>query len=211
MSHAIPDALCRCAWVDLSKPDYVAYHDEEWGVPVHDDRKLFEFIVLESAQAGLSWYTILRKRENYRQAFDAFDPEKIALYDAAKVEELLGNAGIIRHRLKVLATINNAQRFLAVQAAFGSFDAYLWQFVGGKPSVNHRKTLAEYPATTPESDTLSKDLKQRGFKFLGSTVCYAFMQATGMVNDHMLDCFRRTEQHECLQQQREITPPANKE
>jgi DNA-3-methyladenine glycosylase I len=134
---------CRCAWVDLSKPDYVAYHDEEWGVPVHDDRKLFEFIVLESAQAGLSWYTILRKRENYRQAFDDFDPEKIALYDATKVEELLGNAGIIRNRLKVLATINNAQRFLAVQAEFGSFDAYLWQFVGGKPIVNHRKTLAD--------------------------------------------------------------------
>ena len=190
----IPSTPCRCAWVDLSKPDYVAYHDEEWGVPVHDDRKLFEFIVLESAQAGLSWYTILRKRENYRQAFDDFDPEKIALYDAAKVEELLGNAGIIRNRLKVLATINNAQRFLAVQAEFGSFDAYLWQFVGGKPIVNHRKTLAEYASTTPESDAMSKDLKKRGFKFMGSTVCYAHMQATGMVNDHMLDCFRCNEE-----------------
>lgn len=191
MSHAAPDAPCRCAWVDLSKPDYVAYHDEEWGVPVHDDRKLFEFIVLESAQAGLSWYTILRKRENYRLAFDQFDPEKIALYDTAKVEELLGNAGIIRNRLKVLATINNAQRFLEVQAEFGSFDAYLWQFVGGKPIVNTWRALAECPATTLESDAMSKDLKKRGFKFMGSTVCYAHMQATGMVNDHTLDCFRR--------------------
>ncbi len=190
----IPSTPCRCPWVDLSKPDYVAYHDEEWGVPVHDDRKLFEFIVLESAQAGLSWYTILRKRENYRQAFDQFDPEKIALYDAAKVEELLGNAGIIRNRLKVLATINNAQRFLAVQAEFGSFATYLWQFVGGKPIVNTRRTLADYPATTPESDAMSKDLKKRGFKFMGSTVCYAHMQATGMVNDHMLDCFRCNEE-----------------
>ena len=185
---------CRCAWVDLSKPDYVAYHDEEWGVPVYDDRKLFEFLVLESAQAGLSWYTILRKREHYRQAFDQFDPEKIALYDAAKVEALLGNAGIIRNRLKVLATINNAHRFLAVQAEFGSFATYIWQFVGGKPIVNHRKNLAEYTATTPESDAMSKDLKKRGFKFMGSTVCYAYMQATGMVNDHMLDCFRRDSQ-----------------
>ena len=182
--------LCRCAWVDLSKPDYVAYHDEEWGVPVHDDRKLFEFLVLESAQAGLSWYTILRKRDTYRQAFDDFDPEKIVRYDDAKIQELLGNPGIIRNRLKVLATINNAQSFLAVQAEFGSFDAYLWRFVGGNTIVNHRKTLAEYTATTPESDAMSKDLKKRGFKFMGSTVCYAYMQATGMVNDHMLDCFR---------------------
>ncbi len=182
---------CRCAWVDLSKPDYVAYHDEEWGVPVHDDRKLFEFMVLESAQAGLSWYTILRKRENYREAFDGFDPEKIARYDAAKVEALLGNAGIIRNRLKILATITNAQCFLTVQREVGSFDAYIWQFVGGKPMVNHWKTLAEYPSTTPESDAMSRDLKKRGFKFMGSTVCYAHMQATGMVNDHMLACFRR--------------------
>lgn len=182
---------CRCSWVDLSKPDYVAYHDEEWGVPVHDDRKLFEFLVLESAQAGLSWYTILRKRENYRQAFDGFNPEKIALYDDNKVQELLNNPGIVRNRLKVLATINNARRFLAIQAEFGSFDTYIWQFVGGKPIINHWKTLAECPATTPESDAMSKDLKKRGFKFLGSTVCYAHMQATGMVNDHLLDCFRR--------------------
>lgn len=182
--------LCRCAWVDLSKPDYVAYHDDEWGVPVYDDRKLFEFIVLESAQAGLSWYTILRKRENYRQAFDQFDPAKIARYDAAKVAELLSNAGIIRNRLKVLATIHNAQRFLAVQAEFGSFAAYVWQFVGGKPIVNRWNSVAEYPTTTPASDALSKDLQQRGFKFMGSTVCYAYMQAMGMVNDHTRDCFR---------------------
>jgi DNA-3-methyladenine glycosylase I len=185
--------LCRCPWVDLSKPDYVAYHDEEWGVPVHDDRKLFEFIVLESAQAGLSWYTILRKREGYRQAFDAFDPEKIRHYDEHKVAELLANPGIIRNRLKVLATINNAQRFLDVQAEFGSFDAYIWRFVDGKPIANERRTLADYPATTKESDALSKDLKKRGFKFMGSTVCYAHMQATGMVNDHARGCFRREE------------------
>ena len=181
---------CRCPWADPNKPDYLAYHDEEWGVPVHDDRKLFEFIVLESAQAGLSWYTILRKREGYRQAFDAFDPEKISRYDDQKVAELLANSAIVRNRLKVLATINNAQRFLAIQAEFGSFDAYLWRFVGGKTLVNAWHTLAECPATTPESDALSRDLKQRGFKFMGSTVCYAYMQATGLVNDHLLDCFR---------------------
>ena len=181
---------CRCPWADPSKPDYLAYHDEEWGVPVHDDRKLFEFIVLESAQAGLSWYTILRKREGYRQAFDAFDPEKISRYDDQKVAELLANPAIVRNRLKVLATINNAHRFLAIQAEFGSFDAYLWRFVGGKTLVNAWHTLAECPATTPESDALSKDLKQRGFKFMGSTVCYAYMQAVGLVKDHLLDCFR---------------------
>lgn len=191
MAATIDLTLPRCAWVDLSKPDYVAYHDHEWGVPVHDDRKLFEFIVLESAQAGLSWYTILRKREHYRAAFDAFDPAKIACYDAAKVEALLGNTGIIRNRLKVLATINNAQRFLEVQAAFGSFAAYLWQFVDGKPILNHWRTQAECPSTSPVSDALSKDLQQRGFQFMGSTVCYAYMQAIGMVNDHALDCFRR--------------------
>jgi DNA-3-methyladenine glycosylase I len=184
---------CRCPWVDLSKPDYVAYHDEEWGVPVHDDRKLFEFVVLESAQAGLSWYTILRKREGYRQAFDNFDAEKIARYDDAKVQELLTNSGIIRNRLKIQSTITNAQSFLNIQAEFGSFDAYLWQFVDGKPKVNVWHTLAECPATTPESDAMAKDLKKRGFKFMGSTVCYAHMQATGMVNDHLLSCFRREE------------------
>ena len=185
---------CRCPWADPNKPDYLAYHDEEWGVPVHDDRNLFEFIVLESAQAGLSWYTILRKREGYRQAFDAFDPEKISHYDDQKVVELLANPAIVRNRLKVLATINNAQRFLAIQAEFGSFDAYLWGFVGGKPIVNAWRTLAECPATTPASDALSKDLKQRGFKFMGSTVCYAYMQAVGLVNDHLLDCFRYGDQ-----------------
>lgn len=185
------DEVCRCAWVDLSKPDYVAYHDTEWGVPVHDDRTLFEFLVLESAQAGLSWYTILRKREAYRQAFDGFDASIIARYDADKVAELLANAGIVRNRLKVLATINNAQRFLAVQAEFGSFSAYVWGFVGGRPQVNAWRTLAECPARTTESDALSADLKRRGFKFMGSTVCYAYMQAVGMVNDHLLGCFRR--------------------
>lgn len=186
-------SLCRCSWVDLSKPDYVAYHDEEWGVPVHDDRKLFEFVVLESAQAGLSWYTILRKREGYRQAFDDFDAEKIARYDAAKVQALLLDPGIVRNRLKIQATITNAQSFLKIQAEFGSFDAYLWQFVGGQPKVNAWNTLAECPASTPESDAMAKDLKKRGFKFMGSTVCYAHMQATGMVNDHWVGCFRREE------------------
>lgn len=185
--------VCRCSWVDLGKPDYVAYHDEEWGVPVHDDRKLFEFLVLESAQAGLSWYTILRKREGYREAFAGFDPEQVARFDDARVQELLANPGIVRNRLKILATINNAQRFLSIQQAFGSFDAYIWRFVDGQPIVNEFHTLAECPATTTESDALSKDLKKRGFKFMGSTVCYAHMQATGMVNDHLLDCFRRAE------------------
>jgi DNA-3-methyladenine glycosylase I len=191
MPSITPSQPCRCPWVDLRKPDYVAYHDEEWGVPVHDDSKLFEFLVLEAAQAGLSWYTILRKRENYRLAFDGFDPAKIARYDAVRVQALLSNAGIVRNRLKVLATINNAQRFLEVQAEFGSFAVYLWQFVDGKPIVNHWKTLAEYPATTRESDAMSQDLKKRGFKFMGSTVCYAHMQATGLVDDHMPGCFRR--------------------
>lgn len=186
-------AFCRCSWVDLSKPDYVAYHDTEWGVPVHDDAKLFELIVLESAQAGLSWYTILRKREGYRQAFDQFDAQKIALYGDEKVSELLANPGIVRNRLKVLATINNAQCFLAIQKEFGSFDAYLWTFVAGKPIESRWQTPAECPVTSGASDTLSCDLKRRGFKFMGSTVCYAYMQAVGMVNDHTLDCFRRAE------------------
>ncbi len=185
--------ICRCSWVDLSKPDYVAYHDAEWGVPVHDDAKLFEFIVLESAQAGLSWYTILRKREGYCQAFDQFDAQKIARYGDEKVAELIANPGIVRNRLKVLATISNARCFLAIQKEFGSFDAYLWGFVGGTPKVNERHSLAECPASTAESDALSRDLKLRGFKFMGSTVCYAYMQAVGMVNDHLLDCFRREE------------------
>lgn len=187
------DSLCRCPWVDLTKPDYIAYHDKEWGVPVHDDRTFFEFLTLEAAQAGLSWYTVLRKRENYRQALDGFDPAKIARYNHRKVQELLTNSGIIRNRLKILAAINNAQRFLEIQSEFGSFDEYIWRFVDGRPIVNKLRDQEDYPATSRESDALSKDLRQRGFKFMGSTVCYAHMQATGMVNDHALDCFRRRE------------------
>ncbi len=200
MSSKAPDPrmmlshpLCRCPWVDLSKPDYLHYHDQEWGVPVHDDRRLFEFLILEAAQAGLSWYTVLRKRENYRIAFSHFDPAKVASYEEQKVRALLGNPGIIRNRAKILAAVNNAQRFLEIQQAFGSFAAYIWRFVDGKPIVHHLRELADYPATSRESDAMSKDLRQRGFKFLGSTVCYAHMQATGMVNDHAMDCFRRPE------------------
>ena len=181
----------RCPWVDLSKPDYIAYHDKEWGVPVHDDRTLFEFLTLESAQAGLSWYTVLRKRENYRKAFDNFDPKKVAKYGDKKVQQLLSDAGIIRNRAKILAAIHNAARFLEVQKEFGSFDAYSCSFTGGKTIVGKPKTLKDYRATSPESDALSKDLRKRGFKFVGSTVIYAHMQATGMVNDHVMNCFRR--------------------
>ena len=183
----------RCPWVDLSKADYVAYHDREWGVPVYDDRLLFEFLTLEAAQAGLSWYTVLRKREHYRLAFDHFDPEKIASYDEQQVAMLLSNPGIIRNRQKIAAAIGNARRFLEVQAAFGSFAAYMWRFVHGRPIVHEIRTLRDYPATSPESDAMSKDLRQRGFRFVGSTICYAHMQATGMVNDHLVDCFRRQE------------------
>ena len=179
----------RCAWVS-DDPLYLAYHDQEWGVPVHDDRKLFEFLILEGAQAGLSWITILKKRENYRRVLDGFDVEKISLYDTAKTRALLADPGIVRNRLKVAATIQNAKSFLAVQKEFDSFDAYVWQFVGGKPKRNRWKTIADVPAKTPESDALSKDLAKRGFKFVGSTICYAFMQAVGMVNDHSTDCFR---------------------
>jgi DNA-3-methyladenine glycosylase I len=185
--------LCRCPWVDQTKPDYVAYHDREWGTPVHDDRLLFEFLTLEAAQAGLSWYTVLRKRENYRAAFDSFDPKRVARYDEGKIAALLQDAGIIRNRAKIEAAVHNAGRYLAVQEEFGSFDAYLWRFVDGRPIVNELRTLADYPATSPESDALSRDLRRRGFKFVGSTICYAHMQATGMVNDHTLDCFRRKE------------------
>lgn len=185
--------LCRCPWVDLSKPDYVEYHDKEWGVPVYDDRLIFEFLTLESAQAGLSWYTVLKKRENYRAAFENFEAEKIARFDQVKIEALLQNPGIIRNRLKVEATVNNARRFLEVQAAHGSFSDYIWGFVDGEPKVNAPRTLADYPATSKESDALSKDLKSRGFKFMGATVCYAHMQATGMVNDHALECFRKNQ------------------
>ena len=185
------DIFNRCPWVDLTKPDYVAYHDREWGVPVHDDRVMFEFLTLEAAQAGLSWYTVLRKRDSYRKAFAGFDPEKIARYGKRQIESLLKNAGIIRNRAKILAAINNAAKFIDVQEEFGSFDAYIWRFVGGKPLVHRFRTLKDYLATSPESDALSKDLKQRGFKFVGSTICYAHMQATGMVNDHVAGCFRR--------------------
>jgi DNA-3-methyladenine glycosylase I len=178
----------RCAWAsgELS----VRYHDEEWGVPVHDDRTLFEFLILEGAQAGLSWSTILNKRENYRQAFDGFDAKRIARYDRRKVERLLRDPGIVRNKLKIASTIANAQAFLQVQKEFGSFDRYIWQFVGGKPRVNSPKSMKQVPASTPESDAMSKDLKKRGFRFVGSTICYAFMQAVGMVNDHVVECFR---------------------
>lgn len=179
----------RCGWCSTD-PLYIAYHDEEWGVPVHDDGKLFEFIILEGAQAGLSWITILRKRENYRKAFDGFDPTKVALYDEAKIEELLKNEGIVRNRRKIEAAVTNARVFLEVQKEFGSFDSYIWGFIGGKPVKNQWKTLAEIPAKTEISDLISKDLKKRGFKFAGSTIIYAYIQATGMVNDHITNCFR---------------------
>ena len=183
----------RCQWVPLDKPLYVKYHDEEWGVPVHDDRLLFEFLILEGAQAGLSWSTILNKRENYRTAFDHFDPQKVAQYDQKKIDALLQNSGIVRNRLKIAAAVQNANAFLEIQAEFGSFDVYIWKFVNGKPIINQWKTLKEIPAKTPLSDTISKELKKRGFKFVGSTIIYAHMQATGMVNDHTTDCFRYQE------------------
>ena len=181
----------RCSWAksDLN----IAYHDTEWGVPQHDDRVLFEFLILEGAQAGLSWETILRKRENYREAFDHFDVQTIAAYDGRKVRKLLANAGIIRNRLKIAASIQNAKAFLTVQKEFGTFDAYVWRFVGGKPKVNRWKAGKPIPARTAESDAMSKDLVKRGFKFVGSTICYAYMQAVGMVNDHTVNCFRYAE------------------
>lgn len=179
----------RCAWAG-SDPLYVKYHDEEWGVPAHNDRHLFEMLILEGAQAGLSWSTILNKRESYRAAFDGFDPLIVAQYDEAKIAALLANPGIVRNKLKVNAAVLNARAFLAVQAEFGSFDTYIWGFVGGKPIVNHRKTLRDIPAETDESRAMSKALLKRGFKFVGPTICYAYMQAVGMVNDHTLTCFR---------------------
>jgi DNA-3-methyladenine glycosylase I len=182
----------RCPWSGTD-PLYVEYHDREWGVPVHDDPKLFEFLVLEGMQAGLSWLTILRKRENFRRAFAGFDAEKIAKFDARKVKQLLSDPGIIRNQLKILATIGNAKAYLAARKEFGSFDKYLWQFVGGRPKINRRRTIGQVPARTPESDAMSEDLKKRGFKFVGSTICYAHMQATGMVNDHVTSCFRHRE------------------
>ena len=185
-------SISRCVWADGSAL-YRAYHDAEWGVPLHDERALFEFLILEGAQAGLSWITILKKRAAYRAAFDNFDVTRIARYDTYKIESLLQDAGIVRNRLKVQSTVLNAQKFLAVQAEFGSFDAFIWRFVGGAPMQNAWRTLAEVPAKTSQSDAMSKALAQRGFKFVGSTICYAYMQATGMVNDHTTDCFRHSE------------------
>lgn len=182
----------RCTWAN-SNPLYIDYHDKEWGVPEHDDRKLFEMLILEGVQAGLSWLTVLKKRENYKYAFDNFDAIKIAQYDDRKVQELLSNEGIIRNRAKIGAAIQNAKTFLAIQKELGSFDACIWQFVGGRPKKNAWKTLKALPAKTPESEAMSKDLLKRGFKFVGPTICYAFMQAIGMVNDHMVDCFRYNE------------------
>ena len=181
----------RCSWAGATDPLMIAYHDEEWGVPSHDDRHFFEMLTLEGAQAGLNWRTILYKRDGYRRAFDNFDPRKVARYDARKVKSLLADPGIVRNRLKVASTIDNARAFLAVQKEFGSFDAYIWTFVGGKPIQNSWKSMSQIPAETRESDAMSKDLKKRGFRFVGSTICYAFMQATGLVNDHALDCFCR--------------------
>jgi DNA-3-methyladenine glycosylase I len=182
----------RCGW-EIKDPLYIRYHDKEWGVPVFDDRKLFEFLILEGAQAGLSWLTILRKRENYRKAFAEFDPAKVARFDARKVQSLLQNAGIVRNRLKIAAAIDNARAFLQVQDEFGTFAAYQWRFVDGKPIQNRIPHLKAIPAHTPLSDAFSKDLKKRGFRFVGSTIVYAHMQAVGMVNDHLMDCFRRSE------------------
>jgi len=184
------DNKIRCAWVPIDKPLYVHYHDTEWGVPLHDDRLLFEAIVLDGAQAGLSWWAILNKRENYRKAYDDFDALKVASYDEKKSRELLENAGIVRNRLKIQSSISNAQAFLKVQEEFGTFDKYIWQFVDGKTKINAWKSIKEIPPRTAESDAMSKDLKKRGFNFVGSTICYAFMQAVGMVNDHTVDCSR---------------------
>jgi len=184
----ISGASVRCPWAQTES--MIAYHDQEWGVPLHDDQALFEFLILEGAQAGLSWSTILNKRENYRRAFDGFDAAKIARYRERRIATLLGNAGIVRNRLKVAAAVANAKAFLAVQKEFGSFDAYLWGFVDGKPIRGERREMGDVPARTAVSDALSKDLTRRGFRFVGSTICYAFMQATGMVNDHLASCFR---------------------
>lgn len=182
----------RCEWAG-SDPLYVTYHDEEWGVPAHDDRHLFEMLILEGAQAGLSWITILRKREAYRAAFDQFDPEKMARYNDAKLAELLANPGIVRNRRKIEASVQNARAFLAVQAKFGSFDAYIWRFVDGRPIQNQWTSLAQIPAQTPQSTAMSKDLRKRGFNFVGPTICYAYMQACGLVNDHVVTCFRHAD------------------
>jgi DNA-3-methyladenine glycosylase I len=181
----------RCAWA--SNPRAIAYHDREWGVPAHDDRRLFEFLILEGAQAGLSWDTILRKRAAYRRAFTRFNPNAVARFDRRKVAALLRDDGIVRNRLKIESAVRNARAFIAVQREFGSFDAYVWQFVGGRPRVNRWRSMRRLPARTKESDALSRDLKKRGFNFVGSTICYAFMQAVGLVNDHVVECFRYAE------------------
>lgn len=185
--------IIRCEWAAGQFEEYVKYHDEEWGVPVHEDRTHFEFLILEGAQAGLSWSTVLKKREGYRKAFADFDPEIVATFDEQKIQELLQFEGIIRNKLKVNAAVTNAQKFLEVQKEFGSFDSYIWGFVEGKSIINSWKSMSEVPATSPESDELSKDLKKRGFKFVGSTIMYAHMQACGLVNDHTIDCFRYNE------------------
>jgi len=182
----------RCPWGE-SHPLYVPYHDREWGAPLHDDRRLFELLVLEGAQAGLSWLTILKKRDAYRRAFDGFDPDRVARYDARKIRRLLGDEGIVRNRAKIEAAIANARALLDVRKEFGSFDSYLWQFVGGEPIVNRRRYMKEVPPRTAESDAMSSDLRRRGFRFVGSTICYAFMQAAGLVNDHLVSCFRHHE------------------
>lgn len=187
--------VCRCSWLDDTKPDYVAYHDNEWGVPVRDDQKMFEFIVLESAQAGLSWYTILKRRESYRKAFAEFDVEKVAAFDESKVEELMLDSGIIRNRGKINAAIGNAKVFIEIQKEFGSFCNYLWAYVDNTPIVNRFENSKDYPATTALSDKIAKDLKRRGFKFFGSTICYAHLQACGLVNDHSIDCFKSAERY----------------
>ena len=193
MSSVVPKPaeVVRCGWAS-AEPN-LRYHDEEWGVPVHDDRKLFEFLILEGAQAGLSWTTILNKRENYRKAFAGFDPKRIARFDRRRMQALLRDPGIVRNQLKIVSAIENAKAFLRVQKEFGSFDAYVWQFVGGTPRVNAFTGMKQVPAKSAESDAMSKDLKRRGFNFVGSTICYAFMQATGMVNDHLVQCFRYKE------------------
>ncbi|MEW5747928.1 MAG: DNA-3-methyladenine glycosylase I [Candidatus Thermoplasmatota archaeon] len=183
----------RCPWAESDDPLYRDYHDKEWGVPLHDDRRLFELLVLEGAQAGLSWSTVLHKRENYRRAFAGFDPRKVAAFDSRKVSRLLDDPGIIRNRLKIESAISNARAFLDVQREFGDFDSYVWSFVGGKPIINRRKSAREIPTTTPEAERMSSALVKRGFRFVGPTICYAYMQSMGMVNDHVVDCFRHSE------------------
>lgn len=187
------DKKVRCSWLDTSKEEYVAYHDNEWGVPVYDDHKLFEYLTLESAQAGLSWYTILKRREGYREAFANFDVNKVANFEQQEIEALMLNCNIIRNRAKITAAVNNANKFIDIQSEFGSFSQYMWQFVNNKTLVSHFTNDQDYPATTKESDMFCKDLKKRGFKFVGSTICYAHMQASGLVNDHSINCYRRKE------------------